>query len=357
MNNFFLNPGRIALYAIGLLFLTACNKQPQTGPNDIETPVSVRELKPTSSINRIVNTSGTAQATFSVDLNSEMSGLYKLQNNPRTGRPFRLGDAVKKGELIIRLEDKEYENNIRIESRKLSLEIAEQEQVKQKELLEKGGVTPSQVKNAEVQATNARYELENATLNLEKMKVVAPFDGVVVNLPHYSTDAKVSSNQPMASIMNYTNLFMEINLPESAIEHIQMNQKVHITHYTLPYDTLIGVIGELSPAISSETRTFKGKVLISNSELKLRPGMYVKGDVVIDRSEDAIVIPKNVILSQRNRRYVFVVERNVALMRTIITGIEDEDNVEVLEGLFENDQLIVRGFETLRENSRVKILR
>ena len=349
--------GIIALCVLSFLFLTACNNQPQSGPNDIETPVSVRELKPTASINRLVNTSGTAQATFNVTLNAEMSGQYKLQNNPRTGKLFKLGDAVKKGDLIIRLEDKEYENNIRIDSRKLSLEIAEQEQVKQKELLEKGGATPSQVKNAEISATNARYELANASLNLEKMKVIAPFDGVIVDLPHYSTDAKVASNQPMVSLMNYTNLFMEINLPESAIGSVRINQPVYITHYTLPYDTLNGVISELSPAISTETRTFKGKILVNNAELKLRPGMYVKGDVVTDRSENAIVIPKTVILSQRNYRFVYVVERNVAVRRNLVIGIEDEDNVEVLEGLSENDQLIVRGFETLRENSRVKVLR
>ena len=347
----------IAIYALGVFFLTACNNQPATNPVDIETPVSVRELKSTGAISRLVNTSATAMANYSVDLNSEMSGLYKLQNNPRTGKSFKLGDAVRKGELIIRLEDDEYENNIRIESRKLSLEIAEQEQIKQKELYEKGGATASQVRNAEVTATNARYDLANALLNLEKMNIKAPFDGVIVDLPHYSAEAKISSNQPMVSMMNYSNLFMEINLPESAIEYVQINQPVYITHYTLPYDTLKGVISEVSPAISSETRTFKGKISINNSELKLRPGMFVKADVVIDRSENVIVIPKNVILSTRNRRYVYVVERNVAVVRNLVTGIEDEDNVEVLEGLSENDQLIIRGFETLRENSRVKVLR
>ena len=346
----------LTLFALSVFF-AACNNRPQTGPSDIETPVSVRELKPTGSISRLINTSGTAQAVFSVDLNSEMSGRYSLQNNPRTGRPFKLGDAVRKDELIIRLEDSEYENNIRIDSRKLSLEIAEQEQVKQKELQEKGGATGSQVKNAEVQATNARYELDNAMLNLEKMNVKTPFDGVIVNLPHYSTDAKVASNQPMAGVMNYSNMFVEINLPESAIAFIQVNQPVHITHYTLPEDTLKGVISELSPAISSETRTFKGKILINNPELKIRPGMFVKADIVIDKAENAIVIPKNVIQSARNRRFVYIVERNIAVIRNLVTGIEDEENVQVIDGLSENDQLIIRGFETLRENSRVKVLR
>jgi len=348
----------IALFALSLCYMMACTNQPQTSQSDIETPVSVRELKPTSSISKFYSTSGTALATFSVDLNSEMSGLYQLQTNPRTGRPFKLNDAVRKGEVIIRLEDKEFENDLRIESRKLQLVIAEQDQVKQKDLLELGGATPTQVRNTEAQILNSRTDLENAIIRLERMNVKAPFDGYIVALPHYTPDVKVGSNQPMVSIMNYSNLLVEVNFPESTIGYIQVNQPVHITHsISLPYDTLRGVISELSPAISSETRTYKGKIIIDNSALKLRPGMFVKADVVLNRSDNVIVIPKNVLLSQRNRRFVYIVERNLAVTRTVTIGIENEDNVEIIDGLYENDNLIIRGFETLRENSRVKVLR
>ena len=354
--HFLIKPVHLALCAMLTVFLTACNNQPQTGPNDIETPVSVVELK-LSSISKLLNTSGTAQASLTVDLNSEMSGIYHLQTNPQTGKPFKLGDRVKKGQLIIRLEDKEYENNIRIESRKRSLEISEQELAKEKEMLPLGGSTAMKIQSNELTVANSRYDLDNATLNLEKMNVKAPFDGVIVSLPHYSSEVKVPQNQPMVGIMDYTRLYMDINLPESAIEYIQVNQPVHITHYTLPYDTLKGTITELSPAISTETRTFKGKLIIENAGLKLRPGMFVKADVVVDRAEDVIVIPKDVLQSNRNRRFVYVVERNTAIIRNLVTGIEDEDNIQILEGLNENDNLIVRGYETLRENSRVRVLR
>jgi multidrug efflux pump subunit AcrA (membrane-fusion protein) len=121
------------LFAVIAVLLAACNSQPQSNPNDIETPVSVQEIK-RGSISRLINTTGTAQATYSVELNSEMGGMYKLQNNPKTGKPYKLGDTVRKGDLIIRLEDREYENGIALESKKLSLEIAEQEQSKQKAL-------------------------------------------------------------------------------------------------------------------------------------------------------------------------------------------------------------------------------
>lgn len=339
-----------------VVLLTACNNQPQSNQNDIETPVSVQELKK-GSISKLINTTGTAQANFSVELNSEMSGMYKLQTNPRTGKPYKLGDAVKKGQLIIRLEDKEYENGIALESKKLSLEIAEQEQNKQTALYEKGGVTLSEMRNTEVRVINARYDLENAELNLEKMNVKSPFDGVIVSLPHYTADSRVAQGQPMVGVMDYARMYMDINLPESTIEYIKANQPVYITHYTMPEDTLAGVISELSPAISTETRTFQGKIVIDNNNLKLRPGMFVKADVIVDKADSVIIIPKDVVLSNRNRKYVYIVEKNTAIVRNIQTGLEDEDNVQVTEGLNENDNLVVRGYETLRENSRVKVLK
>ena len=343
-----------AILLLGLV--SACNNQPQSGAGDIATPVSVVELKK-GAISKTINTTGTANPTYGVDLNSELNGLYKLQTNPRTGRPYKLGDVVTKGQVIIRLEDKEYENGIAIDSKELTLEIAEQEQSKQKSLYEQGGVTLSEMRNTEVRVTNARYDLETGKINLEKMNVRAPFTGVIVNLPHYTPDVRIASGQPMVGIMDYANMYMDINLPESAIGYVKTSQPVFITHYTLQDDTLKGTITELSPAISMETRTFKGKVQIQNSDLKLRPGMFVKADIVVDRAESSIIIPKNVIQSNRQRKFVYIVEKNTAISKNITTGLEDENNVEVLEGLNENDNLVTRGFETLRDQSKVKVQR
>jgi RND family efflux transporter MFP subunit len=339
-----------------LVLLASCNSQSQSTPNEIESPVSVQELKK-GSISKLINTTATAQANYNVELNSGMSGMYKLQRNPRTGKPYKLGDAVKKGALIVRLEDKEYENGIALESKKLSLEIAEQEQSKQTALYEKGGVTLSEMRNTEVRVINARYDLENANLSLEKMNITAPFDGVIVSLPHYTTDGRVEQGRPMVGIMDYARMYMEMNLPESTIEYVKENQPVFITHYTLPEDTLHGIISELSPAISAETRTFKGVILIHNQGLKLRPGMFVKADVVVDKVDSVIIIPKNVVLSNRDRKYVYVVEKNTAIRRNVKTGIEDEEYVQVTSGLQEKDNLVIRGYETLREGSRVKVMK
>ena len=187
------------------------------------------------------------------------------------------------------------------------------------------------------------------------MKVKAPFDGVIVDLPHYTADTRVEQGKAMVSLMAYDKMYMDINLPESSIRYVKEAQPVYITHYTIPGDTLKARVGELSPAISTETRTFKGKILIDNDQLKLRPGMFAKADIIVDRADSSIIIPKDVILSNRRRKYVYIVEKNTAKVRNLQTGLEDEYNIEILSGLNVNDNLVVKGFETLKEDAKVKI--
>jgi len=346
---------KILIVAAIAISFAACQNQSQTAPTEVEKPVTVLELKK-GPISKLLNTTGTAQPFFSANLSSEMSGLYRLLVNPRTGNPFKMGDLVKKDQVIIRLEDKTFENGIALETKEMNLELLLLEQSKQKDLYELGGATLIEIKNTDIKVINSKTDIENAKINLDKRFIKAPFDGVIIDLPHYPADVKVNQNAHMVGIMSYSRMYMDINLPESNIPYVQPNQAVYITHYMLPNDTLKGRISELSPAISNETRTFKGKIVIENADLKLRPGMFVKADVVVDKAESTIIIPKNVISTQRNRKFVFVVERGVAVARSIVTGIENEDNVQVVEGLYENDNLIVRGFETLREYSRVKIM-
>ena len=345
----------LTLTALTVL-MAGCRQENSMNRTEIPTPVTVSDIT-YGSVSRIFSTNSTALSNAEAELSTEMAGKYMLQKNPATGKPYKLGDKVRKGALIVRIEDKSYENGISIETKRLNLELAEQEQVKTKSLYDKGGATLTEVKNSEVKIMNSRLDYENAQMNLEKMNIRAPFDGVIVNLPHFSAEAKLNSGTSVVTIMDYSSMLLEINLPESAINEVKVGQKAYITHYTLPEDTIIGEITELSPAISSETRTFKGKLVIDNRNLLIRPGMFVKADIVTESHSSTIVIPKNIVRNERNRRIVFVVDQGISRAKNIRLGLEDKNTVEVLGGLDKNDQLVIRGFETLRDGSRVKIQR
>ncbi len=346
----------LSIFLTTLVGLISCNNNRGNETTELAVPVSVQSVK-NGAIKKYINTTGTAMASYSIDLKSEIAGNYQLQKNPRTGRAFRLGDKVRKGEVIIRIEDKEFRNSIAINSKKLNLEINEQENKKQKSLYKKGGVTLREMRNSEVQLTNARYDYENAQLKLAKMTVVAPFDGVIVDLPYFTPNGKITAAKDLVKLMNYDNMYMDVNLPEKDMATVKVNQPVLITNYTLPNDTLQGVVSQLSPAINMETRTFKGVLKIKNPQLLLRPGMFVKADIEVAKAKDVIVIPKEIVISSRNRKRVFVVEKGVARERRIKVGLENNEMVEVKSGLKVNEQLVIKGFETLRDGSKVKVIK
>ncbi len=345
----------IALLALIGAF-TACNTQPTNTTTELAVPVSVSDIKP-GSIEKVINTTGTLNATKKAVVSTEMTGEYRLLINPRTRRPFALGDVVENGQVIVQLEDAEYVNGIGLEAKKLNLEITEQNMKKQESLYEKGGVTLLDYRNSEVNYTNAKDAYERANLQLAKMKVRTPFNGVITDLPAITNGTQVSTGTPVVSLMDYSIMTVEVNLPEKYIGDVKIDQMVRIMNYTLPNDTLPGSVKELSPAISTETRTFKGVIQVANPEMKLRPGMFAKADIVLARKDSVIVIPKDIIISTQRGKSVFIVESGTANEKRITIGYENQNEAEITSGLKINDRLVIKGFETLKNRSKVKIVK
>lgn len=346
----------IIVLLLSIALFSACNQRQRQNDNDITIPVVVKDIVP-GAISKFVSITGTVKSIKDVQLKTEIAGKYHLLKNPATGRAFSLNDQVKEGQDIIVLEDIEYENNIRITSLKLSLETSKQLLDKQKSLYEKGGVTQNDVKTAEVNYINAKYSFDDGQLRLGKMHIKAPFSGTIVNLPYFTPEGRINSGTLVLAIMDYSKLYMDINLAEKNMGLIKTNQSVFITNYTLPNDTLKGLITQLSPAIDAETRSFKGSIEISNGNLKLRPGMYVKAEIVVASGNNSIIIPKNIIVSKQQSNYVFIVEKGEAKEREVKFGIENTNEIQITSGLNMNDHIVIVGFETLRDGSKVKLVK
>ena len=347
----------VHLILIPAIFLVAgCRNQESNLDADIEIPVSVQDIQ-LKSIEEFVSTTGTVYPLIDVELLSEISADYFLEKNPRTGRVWQLGDKVQKGDVIARLEDEEFINNIKLEVQELNLELAKSELEKQESLFEKGGVTLKELKDAGASYVNAKYSLENAEIQIKKTKIVSDFDGVITDLPYYTQGSYLPSGSAIVSIMDYKSMYLDINLPEKYVEEISVGQEVRLTNYTIPNDTIKGKISQLSPAINADTRTFKGNIMVNNNNLLMRPGMFVKADIVIARKDSVIVIPKDIILSRQRGMTVYVVDRGVASERVIFTGLENNKEVEVVRGLSANMRVVTEGFETLSDNAKVSIIK
>lgn len=346
----------IFIFAVAITALTGCRNQEHNLNADVEIPVSVENIK-LKSIEEFLNTTGTAFPKGEILLKSKITASYFLEKNSGTGRLWQLGDKIKAGDLIARLEDKEYVNSIKLETNQLNMELTESELKKEESLYEKGGVTLKELKTAGINYENAKTTVESSKLQLDKTRIVAPIDGVIVDLPYYTQSTQVETGSTIAKIMDYQTMYMDVQLPEKYISVIKQGQLVKLTNYTIPEDTIVGNITQLSPAINADTRTFKGNISINNPKYLLRPGMFVKADIIINHKDSVIVIPKTNILSRQRGKTVFIVDRGIAVERIIETGLENATNVEVTKGLIKNDRIVTSGFETLSNKSKVKIIK
>ncbi len=338
-----------------LLFLTACKQEPMAIDASSTIPVRISELKP-KPIQDVVTATGTAYPIRDLQLKTEQAGRYELLVNPRTGGSFRMGDAVRKDELLISLENPEVVNQIAMDSKKLQFESAQREFTKQQSIYEKGGITLKELSDAERAFVDAKHAIESANLSLAKLDIKIPFDGVIADLPHFTDGGQIPSGTLVARIVNYSLLYAELTLPSKDMDRIVRGQVVSVNDYGKTQNSLPGKVTEVSPALDPESRMFKLKIEIANPQLAIKPGTFIKADIVVQEKPEAIVISKGVILDRQGNKIVYVVDRGMAVERRIITGIENKDEVEILEGLRAKDQLIIEGFETLRSRSQVKVI-
>lgn len=338
-----------------MLTVASCNNEESNIQTEIKIPVSVTIIKP-QSISRFIETTGTVYSSKEGSIKSELTGLYRLQNNPATGRPFALGDAVRQGQVLIKLEDREFVNNLQLDGKKLSLEVSENNLNKQKSLYEKGGVTQTELNQASIEYVNAKYAYENAEIQMAKLAVKAPFNGVIVSIPYHTDGVRIDQGQELFKVMDYDKLLMDVKLPEKHLPEVTLNQLVQITNYNISTDTIVGKISQISPVIDTDTRTFQSVLQISNDKKLLRPGMFIKAAILSEQRDSTIVIPKETIISRQDGKVVFTVENGIATEKKITTGLENQDVIEVLSGLKLNDRLVVTGFETLRNKSKVSVI-
>jgi membrane fusion protein (multidrug efflux system) len=346
----------LLISAATIMILAGCRNKDQNLSADVEIPVSVEDIR-LKSIDEYINTTGTVIPKGDIELKSKITASYFLEKNPRTGRFWQLGDKIQAGDLIVRLEDREYVNSVKLETNELNLELNETELKKQESLYEKGGVTLKELKTASINYENAKTNVESARLQMEKTRITAPISGVIVDLPYHTQSTQVETGSTIVKIMDYQVMYMDVQLPEKYINIIKPGQSVFLTNYTLPEDTIIGTITQLSPAINADTRTFKGNVSINNDKYLLRPGMFVKADIITSHKDSVIVIPKNIILSRQKGKTVFVVDRGVAAERVVTTGLENLTDIEIVNGLSKDERVVTAGFETLSNRSKVKIIK
>lgn len=305
--------------------------------------VSGYVVEPQALDDRILTT-GTLRANEEVELVSETSGRV-------TGIYFEEGSRVARGQLLLRINDAE----LQAERERLQYEVAlaEQREERQRQLLERGGVSQEEYDDVRNRVNVLRAEEQLLEARIEKTRVHAPFSGTI-GLRNVSEGDYLSQQSRIATLRSIQPIKIDFTIPERYAGRVQDGQEIvfQVEGIERPFR---GTIYAIEPSISASTRALELRAEAPNTDGRLLPGAFASIEVVFDRIEGALVVPSVAVLAEREGAQVFVVENGQAQRRSVRTGIRTDSTVQVVEGLSPQDTVLTSSLQQLRAGQPVQV--
>jgi len=211
----------------------------------------------------------------------------------------------------------------------------------------------SQAKLREMEAI-----LEQERNHLKDTKIAAPFQGEI-SRKYVDAGAFVSPSSPSTPLVNLVHtetLKIVANVLEKDVPLLKPGMKAKIRVESYPERIFEGKVEKINSALDLSTRTLQAEIWIPNSDRSLKPGMFSNVEVVLLEKPQALVIPREAILEAGSEMSVFVVEGKQAVRRSISVGYEQDRMVEVLKGLNERDQVVIKGQQLIKDGSTIRII-
>jgi RND family efflux transporter MFP subunit len=305
---------------------------------------------------------------------------------PKTGgrlttMSVKLGDRVRRGQIIGKLEDREIVEQVRqaeashnvgeatIRQREADLNLAltnveRSRNLYGRQLLPKQTLDDAearytsavaQVDLARAQLAQSASRLQELRINLANTNVVSPVDGFVAKR-NVDAGAWVSQNAPLVSVVDISSLRLVANVVEKDLRMVGVGDPAIVEVDAFPGEKFNGRIARVSPILDPATRTAPMEVEIPNREFRLKPGMYAKVNLEIERRENVLLVPKIALVDSEGQRGVYQPsDDSRAAFKAVKVGIEDNERAEILEGLSEGETIVSIGAGALRRNDQLVV--
>ena len=211
-------------------------------------------------------------------------------------------------------------------------------------ILNKSGVSRS---------TNTR---EKARLNIMHTQIRAKFGGIVGDFKLVEGQ-RINAGETLFKLFDTNQMKIDINILESEISKIKLGNTVEIELPAIPNEKFYGSVKRISPYIDSEDGTCKVEVAINNNKQKIKPGMFAKVLIETNTLKNRLLVKKEALLVRDKRNLVFAVEDSLAKWKYVKLGDENEKYYEILEGIEEGDDIIISGQYNLAHDSKVKVIK
>lgn len=264
------------------------------------------------------------------------------------------GDRVEAGQILARMENEEE----RVDAEEAEARYNHQKANFQRtqDLYDRKLINQQEYDNAKFELDQARLRFERAKIQLENTIVRSTVSGVVTERAAQA-GRRVNNNNKLFSIMNLDELFANVNIPGQHLLSIEPGLPAIIDSDLIEgvrYDAFVKLV---SPIVDPESGTFKAKVAVSKlNGMPIYPGMFVNVRVIVDTTEDAVLVPKEAIVHEGDLKYIYKVQNGKARKTLLHEGYSNVGYVQATSGIVKGDSVIVMGHSALKDGANVKVV-
>jgi len=361
----------IALMIILLLILSGCSTKNVSEEKNQPIPVQVIKVE-RETIENQDRYIGTVKAKQDVMVFSKIAGKVKKVN-------VKVGDQVKVDQILFEIDTTDVSFSLRQANTQYqaavdNLNRAKDAKAQAEEQLRKAekAVNPlfpetakavegaksalqqteANVAVAQAQVNQTKVAVDQASNTVSEADVKAPIAGVVSSVMTEAGEM-AAPQSPVIQIVNPDSLIVQLNsITESSIQKFRVGQKVKVSFPNVR-ETVEGTVSTVSFAANSQTLTYPIEIQIMDQSKSIHPGMFA--EIIVTQSvKNQLVIPTKAIIGTGEGAHVYVINNNKAIKKTVKVIDMSTENT-VIEGLSENEQIVIKGQYMINNGSPVKI--
>jgi len=334
-------------------------------------PVEVEPVS-TDSIEETMELTGWIKADSTVVVKSKVAGRIdslQLISQAGAGIAVEEGLQVEKGRQLAVIDHDVYLAQVesaRAGVRAVEVELADAEREKKRiTVLYQGGSATQQARDkavtaaalAEAKLAAVKANLKLAEINLRESKITSPIDGIIT-AKHIDQGNLINVGEQIVTIADMKTVKIIVGLAEKYAGRVQAGTPVRINVDAFSDRQFPAKVYSIYPAVDQQSRMIQIEIRVDNDKLLLKPGMFARVTLITNQKEDAIVIPRDVVLGGKvDEPYVFVITNSVADKRIVHIGIAQADRYEITDGLNAGESLVVNGMNYLIDGSSVEVVR
>ncbi|KRE24650.1 hypothetical protein ASE66_05335 [Bosea sp. Root483D1] len=288
---------------------------------------------------------GTLAADESIIIASEIAGRVVALG-------FREGERVSKDQDLVKLDTAILDAELKQAQADLSL--ARDTYDRNRSLVQRGAGTQVALEQATAQLASQEARVQLVQSKLAQATIKAPFTGVV-GLRSVGVGDYISVGKPLVALTNIDPIKVDFRVPEIFLTRLKVGQSVQLKVDAVPDRPFTGEIFAIDPVVDVNGRAVRLRAKVPNADLVLKPGLFARITIVVDKRDDALIVPETAIVPDGLGKTVFIIENGKAKRVPVELGKRLTGKVEVVKGLKAGMQIVTAGQMRLREGSTVAI--